>query len=252
MTQKKQKIEVTEEETRTVVLAAPAGLTELNRFGFAAADALVVTADNHDDVGEKMRWVVARLKHWRSLFKELRQPIVDAEKAHRQIERDKLSGGVYYADTVKKKILAWELEEDRKAKERQRLADEKAEKLAKKERDRQAEEIRRLAQAARTKREKVVIEQKAAAVAKAPLPITSAPQVSRTYDRIAGTSRRETWEGEVTQIGLVLKFLADGKLPVTLISFRQVELNKLATTHKEQLSVVFPGLAANKKNTLAG
>lgn len=240
------------EETRTVVLAAPTGLVELNPFGRGMADRMVVSASNHDKIGETRRWVLARLKHWRALFKELRQPIIDAEKAHREIEAEKLGAADYYVTHVGQKLLDWELEQDRIAEERQKEADARAERRAAAERDAQVEEMRRTAEAAKTKKETQRIERQAKAVERAPLSVAGATPVSAGYQRIAGTSRRAPWTGHVDDLGKVLKLLADGKLPPTMIEFKKIELNKLASQHQERLATVFPGLVATSEKKMAG
>ena len=240
------------EETRMVVLAAPAGITDLNPYGHGAADRLVVTTSNHDTIGQTRRWVIARLKHWRVLFKEMRQPIIDAEKAHRTIEREKLEAADYFVSHVGQKLLDWELEEDRLAEERQKEADAEVERQAEADRAAQVEEMRRTAEAAKTKTEQKRIERQAKAVEKAPLEVAGAAPVGSIYRRIPGTSRRAPWTGHVDHVGQVLKLLAEGKLPSTMIEFKQIELNKLASQHQERLATVFPGLVAVCDKKLAG
>ncbi len=240
------------EETRTVVLAAPAGLTELARFNQRGADALMITADNHDSLGETRRWVIGRLKHWRALFKELRQPIVDAMQAHKNIEADKLAAADYYVTISGSKLDTWEREEDRLAAERQRIADEAEERKAREQRQAEADELRRIAELARTKREQKRIERQADRVKDAPLPMAAAAPVEKTYSRIKGTKRTEHWNGAVTSEQLVFAHLAAGRLPASLVTFKPIELNNLAKTHKEKLASVFPGLSASSKKGMAG
>ena len=238
-------------ETRTVVLSAPKGMPDLRRFSTATAEALVVTVDNHAAFGETLKRVIGSLKLAHGMFTETRQPIIDAEKAHREIEHRYLDGPDDWVKAAKRKVGEFENEQDRLQRERQRKADEVERRRQEKERKKQVEEINRLAAQARTKREKKRIETQATAVADAPV-FAPAPPVESTYKPIKGTSRRQTWTGQVDQVGLVLGHLAAGRLPATLITFRQIELNNLAKTHREQLSVLFPGLSATSEKKLAG
>ena len=240
------------EETRTVVLAAPAGISDLNRYNFRAADNLMITAANHDELGKTRAWVIARLKHWRRLFKELRQPIVDALQAAKDIETDKLEEADRYVAASGRKLDAWEREEDRRAAERQRIADETEEKRLADQRQAEADELRRIGQLARTKREQARIGRQADRIEDAPPPVAAAAPVTPTYTRIKGTSRREHWKGAVTSDQLVFAHLAAGRLPASLVTFRPIELNNLAKTHKDQLAVKFPGLSARSEKGMAG
>ncbi len=240
------------EETRTVVLAAPAGLTELARFNERAGDNLMITVANHDELGEARRWVIARLKHWRALFAELRQPIRDALQAHKDIEEDKLQAAAYYVLVSGEKIDAWEREQDRLAAERQRIADAAEEKRLKAELKAQADELRRVGQLARTKRERDRIEKHADRLKDAPAPLSAAAPVEQTYHRVKGTRRTEHWTGTVVSAELVFQYLAEGRLPASLVTFKLIELNNLAKTHKDQLAVLFPGLSASCDRGMAG
>ena len=217
------------------------------------ADAIVIhTSEDHDDIGAERRRYQVGLKFVHAFYERTRKPILEALSSHRTMERDDCSPGEYYVSRVGQKILAFQVEQDRIAEAKRKVADDKARAKAQREQDERVEEMRRTAEAAPTKTLTKQIDRQATALSKQPVQATAAVEIDPGYRRVPGTSRREPWTGRVTDLKKAFALLAAGDLPANLVEFRQSELNKLAGQYREQLKVMFPGLDASSEKKLAG
>lgn len=61
-----------------------------------------------------------------------------------------------------------------------------------------------------------------------------------------GVTVRETWRAEVVDMRALCASIASGRAPVSLVSLRQAEADKLASLYREELAGKVPGLAARK------
>jgi len=238
--------------TRRTITLIPAPEAKMFVGAREKADAIVIrTSADHDRVGAERERYRAALKFVHAFYKRTREPIREAEKAHREMERDDCDPGEYFVSHTGQKILDFEIEQERIREAKQKVADDKARVKAQAEQDARVEELRRTAEATAKPAVAKRIERQATALSQQPVQATAA-EVDVGYDRLAGTSRREPWTGHVTDLMGVFVMLAAGKLPANLVEFRQIELNKLASQYRERLSVVFPGLDATSEKTLAG
>ena|SRR3990167_4473720 len=134
---------------------------------------------------------------------------------------------------VKRKIVTYESEQERKRQEEARLAEAKRQEEERKRR----EELERQAKAAEEKgrTEKAEALREKAETVVAPPVFTPPPP-----PRAGGTSFPKTWKGEVTNIMDLLKAIVEGKAPVTLIEINQSAINAAAKTYKNTMTI--PGL----------
>ena len=86
-----------------------------------------------------------------------------------------------------------------------------------------------------------VIEYKAATT------VATAP--ARKADKVKGASVKKQWVAEVTDPIELCKAIINGELPPSILSFKQSELNKLASTWQNQRK--FSGLKIFHKSIVA-
>lgn len=128
---------------------------------------------------------------------------------------------------IKGKIGTYDREQERI---RQR---ELAEAEAKARRERERLEAR-----AETAREKGNEEKAETLAMQAASTVAAVP--AETTPKVSGASTRKVWKADVQDVRKVCQLIAEGKLPPTLVEFKQVELNKIASTW--QNTQEFPGL----------
>lgn len=78
---------------------------------------------------------------------------------------------------------------------------------------------------------------------------TVAPVVARNKPKVQGISTRETWSGEVTDKMALIKAVAAGQAPETLLDVNSKVLNQMARAMKSHL--VYPGIKAVSKSGIA-
>lgn len=109
----------------------------------------------------------------------------------------------------------------------QRREQEKADQQRREQEAAAAELAKKLAASGNTDAAEAVRE----AVAAAPAPV-AVPAVALTRVAGVGTQTRKRWVGTVEKPMAVLQAIIDGKLPISLIEFKPVELNAFATDLK--------------------
>ena len=138
---------------------------------------------------------------------------------------------------LKAKLLEYQTEQDRIARELQAEADA----LARKEREKL--ERRAAKAAAKGKAEKAEALSQVAET-------TAAPVIKSAAPKVAGVVRRETWKAEVTdQLALIQHIVNDRNDLLYLVKIGQAALNDLARTHKDDLDL--PGVEVVKEASIA-
>lgn len=128
---------------------------------------------------------------------------------------------------VKRTIGTYQQEQERIARE----AAAKAEAEARKERERLEAQAQKLAEKGKAEQAHAKLEQAASTVAVVDF---QAPA------KVAGMSTTKVWKAEVTDVQAVCRLIADGVLPPTLVDFKAIELNRVASTW--QNTKTFDGL----------
>lgn len=79
-----------------------------------------------------------------------------------------------------------------------------------------------------------------------PAPVYVRPVVTEAAPRSAGVAFRTTWSAQVDDLMTLIKAAAEGRVPLSLVMADQVELNKWAVRHKDQLKLVVPGVSGKE------
>ena len=138
---------------------------------------------------------------------------------------------------LKAKILKFQTDQDRIARELQAELDAEA----REERER----LERMAAMAETldRPEKAEELREEAEIQTAPIIQSAAP-------KIAGVSVRKTWKAEITDKGALLRHIVEERPDLLgIVSISQSALNDLARLHKEELN--FPGVKASEEASIA-
>jgi len=118
---------------------------------------------------------------------------------------------------VKRAIGSYQQEQERIAREEAARAEE----AARKERERLEKQAEKLEAKGKTEQAQDKLEQAASVVAVIP---------QATPAKVVGISSSKVWKAEVTDTVAVCKLIAEGVLPPTLVDFKAIELNRVATT----------------------
>jgi hypothetical protein len=251
-------------ETALAVPEAPA----LNQQGgelARAVAALQVTDDaTFGQAGEWLRTIKGYLGRVAEVF----DPIVDAaHKAHKvAVEQRKglLTHALDAERTLKARMALYEQEQERKRREAEAAAARERARLEAEERERVAAEQKRLQAEAEEKRlaEAVQAEQRGdteTAERLVSAPVDIAPVVSKPVfvppimappaPRVEGVSFRDEWSAEVTDLSALVKAIAGGTVPLTLVKADQVALNGMARSLREAMKI--PGVKAVSKRNVA-
>jgi hypothetical protein len=81
------------------------------------------------------------------------------------------------------------------------------------------------------------------------VPVVSAPVLANTKVKVAGISTRTTWSGEVTDKMALIKAVAEGRAPATLLDVNMPALNQMARALKGEMS--YPGTKAVATQNIA-
>lgn len=106
----------------------------------------------------------------------------------------------------------------------------------------QAEQAQAAVAAAAERLEHAQVEQTVVATAPTPIVATTTPKVS-------GISRKTTWKGEITDKMALIKAVAEGKAPATLVDINESVLNQMARAMKDTMN--YPGVKAVEEKSIA-
>lgn len=137
---------------------------------------------------------------------------------------------------VKRKIGAYQMEQERIRREEQARAEERA----RKERERLEARAEKAAESGSIEKAAELQDRASTTVAVAPVAETG---------KVSGISTRMAWVGEVTNIVELCKAIGNGDLPPTLIDVKRSELNRVAATWQNTRE--FPGLRISQKPVVA-
>lgn len=125
--------------------------------------------------------------------------------------------------------------------EQRRIAAENAarEELARKERERLEQRALKAQEQGKAEKAEALMTQAATTVA----------VVAEAPAKVAGISTRMAWVAEVIDVREVCRQIADGHLPPTIVDFKPVELNRIATSYQNTRE--FSGLRISQKPVVA-
>lgn len=175
------------------------------------------------------RWAADELRQVKTKMKELdsdRRKITSkldaAKKSIMDLFREPLQFLADAETVIKRKMLAWQQEEERKRREAEALARENQ----RKEQERLQAQAKKAEQRGKVEQAEALRQQADATPAIAP----PAPQ------KVAGLSTREDWEAEVVDKMALVKAVAAGKVPIEALDVNMPLLNKMARALKQSLA----------------
>lgn len=190
----------------------------------------IVTVEDYSNAGAFLHTIKNRAKEIDTLRMSMTRPLDDAKAKIMSFFRpatDKLNDA---ATIISRTMITWETEQERIRKEAQAKAEEAARKRSEDENIALAAELERSGDTELA--EQVLTSQ----VEVAPVKIAS------SVPRTATAFSRETWSGEVTNLMELVKAIAEGKAPISLVQANMVAINGVARSLKS--SMKYPGIRA--------
>lgn len=201
------------------------------------ANSIVIT--NQDELEKAAKFLTENKSEQDRLDKDRRELVDPLNAVVKNIngKYKPISDALTLAESiVKKKVSAYITEQERL----QRVEQARLNELAEKQRERL--EVRA------DKAEEKGDDSKAQALrdtASTVVAVAAAPQVHA----VAGLGTKKVWKATVTDAQKVCKLIAEGIIPVTMIEFKLVELNRFAS--QWQNTRTFEGITITKENSIA-
>ncbi len=186
------------------------------------AEALTITTpEQYEAAVAELQVIKGKFKEVEGSRKELKKPLDEAVKKLQDFFRNPLDFLTKAESILKRKILAYQQEQDRLRREEQARLDE----AARKEQDKLAAQAQRAEAAGKTEKAEV-LQQRAATVV--------APTVVRSAPRVSGLSTRKVYTVEITDIKALCKAVAEGRVPASYVEANLKVLNAQARTLKTE------------------
>lgn len=205
-----------------------------------AKDFTIATAAEYSDAATQLKDIKAKAKELEDTRKGITGPMDEAKKRVMDFFRRPLQCLVDAEKTIKDGMIAFDKEQDRLRKaEEARLAEE-----ARKEQERLDKTAEKKAEKAEAKGN----EEKAAEIRNG-VPVVTAPVLADTKPKVTGITRRSTWSGEVVDKMELIKAVAEGRAPATLLDVNTTVLNQMARALKSEMA--YPGVRAVEAQQIA-
>ncbi len=234
--------------------------TQAHEFTAEAEGMLVVaqayeidSPDMYQLAAQELSKIKARYKAINDARLSITRPMDEAKKRVMAFFDQPLKPLKAAESFLKKVMLDWDQKQERIRQEKEAEA-RKAQEEARKKAEAEAEAARKKAEEAakgndeqaaaeaRAKAEEAQAQQEALEHAPAPVVMPDTPKVK-------GLSKRQKWSAEVTDFEALVKAVAEGKAPITLLKVDQTALNGMARSLKDALNI--PGIRAVAENVLA-
>lgn len=201
-----------------------------------AAGEPITTAVAYEGAVAALKNVKGRYNELDEREKTITKPINDSLKAIRDLFRGPKDLLQKAEAALKRGILTYQQEEERKRQEAQR----EAERAAEAERQRLA----KLAVKAEERGDTAKAEQFQERAA-----VVVPPIVQSEKPKVAGIATRKDWKAEVTDLSALIKAVAEGKAPARLLKVDSTELSKMARAMQADLNL--PGVRTWAEDVLA-
>jgi uncharacterized protein YdiU (UPF0061 family) len=215
---------------------------EVNGVTQYASDLEIRTQDDSLGAQGILKEIKSREKKVEQFFSEMKQTTYDAWKSVVAKEKAFLDPLATAERTIKNKVVSFENEAQKKRDEEARIAQAKADAIARKEREALEEKARKAAEKGNTEKAEALREQAETVVAQ---PVFSNPEPVQAK----GTAFKKTWIAEVTDLPMLLKSISEGRAPLGIISINQSALNAYAKGTKGTMQV--PGLKFSERTDMA-
>lgn len=208
---------------------------------YAAVQAYKIETEEHyNGAGEQLKVIKAMARETEAKRKALTKPLDEGKKRIMDFFRGPLQRLADAEKIIKSGMIAYDREQERKRREEEARLQE----LARKEQARLDKLAEKRAERAAAKGDTEKAEEIRAAVSVVPAPILPTEQ-----PKVAGIVRRTTWGGEVTDKMELIKAVAAGQAPATLLDVNMPVLNQIARSLKSEMS--YPGIRAVKNQHVA-
>jgi hypothetical protein len=202
------------------------------------AKALTIATDqDFERAGEMLKTI----KGLRAEIDETFDPIIGkAHEAHKEAlaQKRKVDAPLVEAEAIlKPRIAAYMQEQDRIRREQELIAQKKAQEEAERQ---QLEDAVRLEELGETEWANEVLNEK---------PVVAPVVLPRTVPKVAGVTMRQTWSAQVISLQLLVKAVAEGKVPLLALQANTTFLNQQARSMKDQLN--YPGVKAVPDNNIS-
>lgn len=202
------------------------------------------TIDNNTTLqlaAEDLKSIKAKAKDLDTLRKTMTRPLDAAKKAVMDFFREPETFLAEAERTIKRAMLTFQQAEEDKRREEER----KAREAAKREEDR----LRKEAEERALAEMEAGNDAAAAEILEAPAPTVLAPVIPRSYEKPEGVSTRDNWKGECTDLMALVKAIAAGKAPITLVTPDTKVIGQMARSLKGSIS--YDGIRFYNEPTIA-
>lgn len=230
-------------EKATVALAAvtvqnpgPSAETKASA-ALARAEQIVIATDaDYSNAANDLKDIKAKSAEIEAQRRELKRPIDEAAAKVQAFFRGPLDFLTRAESILKRKLLAYQQEQERKRREEQARLEEQA----RKERERIAAQAAKAAAAGKAEKAQALEERAATVVA---------PIIQRDPPKVTGLSTRENWRAECIDILALARAVAEGRAPVAYLQANDKVLGQQARSLKAQF--VCDGVRVWKEDSLA-
>ena len=219
----------------------------------ATAESFTIgTTDQYNESSTLLRTLKAKQHQINELRLSVTRPMDEAKSRVMGLFKpatDRLSRA---EAAIKQAMLTFTREQERQRREQQAKLDEQArvereklERAAEKERER----LRKLAEANREKGKEQRAEAFEERAAQVEVPIVSAPIIADDMPKTEGIAYRTTWKAEVTDKLALVKAVAVGEQPLSLLEANMSTLHAYARELKDKFAI--PGVQAVSEDIIA-
>lgn len=195
----------------------------------------IKTAHDCEFAVEVLSKMKAECKTLETRRKEITKPIDDAKKSVMALFKPALDAYAGVEAVLKPKIAQFHREQEQKRRAEQAKAEEAARKAR--------EKLEAKAEKAREKgKEELAISFEMDAM-------TTVSATPAPASKVAGVATRKTWKAEVLDVKAVCLAIANGDIPVSVLDFKQAELNRFAATWQDNKT--FEGLRIYQDTNVA-
>ncbi len=211
-------------------------ITDVTPYVSPVGVLVIISSDDYTRVAEHLLTITAFRRQVQAFFKPLKDAAHAAHKGLCDREKETLAPADADEQRIKRALVEYTTAQDRiRHAEEARLMVEQ----------RQAEEARRLDEAAALEREfkatgDVALQEQAEAILDAPMPVMSVQAPTPAAPKVEGISYRETYRAQVSDLMTLVKAVAAGQQPITLLVANQSALDGMARALKGALAI--PGV----------
>lgn len=213
---------------------------------------------------DDLKSIKSKLTELDTQRKSITKPLDEAKAAVMNLFRPAIDFLQQAESTIKGSMLAFDEEQERLRQEeerRLRAAQEEERQRIQQAAERAAREAREAeaaAASAQSPDEKQAAESRLAEATalvdtvqsqQSAISVAPTPVVSVSSPKVSGIARKSTWRGECFDLQALVKAVAEGKAPITLLELNTTALNQMAKAMKETLSI--PGCRAVEEKGIA-